>query len=107
MICCCFVIHLEQARSALGGAYILGGLMPVISYRNAVYMQNELSGIQIDPTIIDRYAGLERAQAEALALDLTVGFAERIQQAVHGFYVMTPFNRVALVCRILDMIRRL
>lgn len=101
------VIHLEQARSALGGAYILGGLMPVISYRNAVYMQNELSGIQIDPTIIDRYAGLERAQAEALALDLTVGFAERIQQAVHGFYVMTPFNRVALVCRILDMIRRL
>lgn len=100
-------VHLEQARSVLDGAYILGGLMPVISYRNAVYMQNELSGIQIDPDIVERYAGLGRAHAEALALDLTVGFAERIQQAVHGFYVITPFNRVNLVCRILEMIRRL
>ena len=86
---------------------IMGGILPVVSHRNALYMQNELSGIVLDPDVIDRYEGLNREQGEALALDISVRVAERIRNTVSGFYLITPFNRVKLVNRILAEIKKL
>ncbi|MBQ6622941.1 MAG: bifunctional homocysteine S-methyltransferase/methylenetetrahydrofolate reductase [Mogibacterium sp.] len=98
--------NLRRAREELR-SYLLGGLMPVVSERNALFMNSEVNGITVDQSIIDRYRGLDRGPAEDLAVKLTVERAERIAPLVDGFYVITPFRRVELMLRILRELRRL
>lgn len=92
------VEHLRQARETLGpGVRLLAGILPVVSQRNALFMENEVNGIHVAPEIIERYAGLDRAQGEALGLELSVEMARAALPFADGFYLMTPFNRVALM----------
>ncbi|HHX38262.1 MAG TPA: bifunctional homocysteine S-methyltransferase/methylenetetrahydrofolate reductase [Clostridiaceae bacterium] len=101
------VERMAQMREELPEAYIMGGIMPIVSHRNALYMQNELSGMYIDDDIVARYEGKNRDQGEAVALDITVRLAEQISPYIDGFYLITPFNRVDLICRILSEIKNL
>ncbi len=96
--------NIERAREALSGR-IIGGLFPVISERNARFLHSEVAGISVDERVIEAYAGLDRAQGEEMAVRLCARAAARIAPFVDGFYIMTPFQRVALVCRVMEAIR--
>lgn len=100
------VENLIRAREELD-AYLLGGLFPVVSERNARFLNNEIAGIRVDDSIIHKYEGLERNEAEQLAFDVTLEFARRISSYVDGFYIVTPFQRTELVSRIIREVRRL
>lgn len=90
------------------GAKIICGLMPLVSYRNAMFMQNEMPGIHVDERIISRYrADMTREEAEETAVSLCVETAQKLYDWADGFYLMTPFHRVGLVNRIIDAVRRL
>ena len=39
--------NLALARQTLEGCYLLGGIIPVVSYRNACFMNSEMAGIEI------------------------------------------------------------
>lgn len=99
--------NLKQARQVLrpAGAYIIGGIIPVISQRNALFMENEINGIHVSPEIIARYEGLDRDAAEALALELSVEIAKDMAPFIDGYYLMTPFGRTSLMARIIAGIR--
>ena len=84
---------------------ILGGIFPVISYRNACFLNNEVAGIKLDQTLIDRYAGKNRDEGEALAEEISLEIARTIAPFVDGFYLMTPFQRTELMGRIIRGIR--
>ena len=58
--------NLHRARGALSG-YLFGGLFPVVSQKNARFLDNEVAGMLIDPRVIQAYEGLDRVQGEALA----------------------------------------
>lgn len=96
--------NLKRAKTELD-AYILGGIMPVVSERNARFMNSEVNGIEVDPEIIRRYQGLERAEAENLAVRISTEVAKAMASSVDGFYVITPFNRTELVRRVVESIR--
>lgn len=98
--------NLERARSVLSGR-IFGGLFPVVSEKNARFLHSEVAGIRVDERIIAAYEGLDRAQGEALAVRLCREAAERIAQSVDGFYIMTPFQRIVLVCEVIKAIENL
>ena len=96
--------NLQHAREVLKGK-ILGGIFPVISYRNACFLNNEVAGIKLDQTLIDRYAGKNRDEGEALAEEISLEIARTIAPFVDGFYLMTPFQRTELMGRIIRGIR--
>ena len=98
--------NLEQARSVLSGR-IFGGLFPVVSEKNARFLHSEVAGIRVDERVIAAYEGLDRTQGEALAVRLCRDTARRIAPLVDGFYIMTPFQRVALVCEVIKAIENL
>ena len=79
--------------------------MPVISERNARFMNSEVNGIDVEEELIQRYVGLNREEAENLALEVSVEIGKAIADSADGFYVITPFNRVSLVSRIVEAIR--
>ena len=96
--------NLERARAELS-AELFGGIMPLVSYRNACFVNNEVSGITIPQETVDRYEGKNREQAERLAILLSVQTAKRISAAVDGYYLITPFQRAGLIGSIIDAIK--
>ena len=100
------VQNLQQARQTLGPeAKILAGILPVVSQRNAIFMENEVNGIHVDAAIIDRFAGLDRAAGEELGIKISVQAAKAALPYADGFYLMTPFNRVALMERLIARLK--
>ena len=100
------VQNLQQARQTLGPeAKILAGILPVVSQRNAIFMENEVNGIHVDAAIIDRFAGLDRAAGEELGIEISVQAAKAALPYADGFYLMTPFNRVALMERLIARLK--
>ena len=99
--------NLRTARDTLPGALILGGIMPVVSERNARFMESEITGIHVEERIINAYHGLDREAAEELAVELSLGIARDIKPYIDGYYIITPFSRTALVARIAaEMMKR-
>ena len=100
------VENLKKTRETLGEkAKILAGIMPVVSQRNAIFMENEVNGIHVDAEIIERFAGLDRAQGEELGLEVSVRAAQAAAPYADGFYLMTPFNRIALMERLIARLK--
>ena len=100
------VENLKKTRETLGPkAKILAGIMPVVSQRNAVFMENEVNGIHVDAEIIQRFAGLDREQGEQLGLEVAVQAAKAAAPYADGFYLMTPFNRIALMDRLIARLK--
>lgn len=92
--------NLERARGVLSGR-LIGGIFPVVSEKNARFLHSEVAGITLDERIIEAYSGLDRMQSEELAVRLCLDAARRIAPFVDGFYIMTPFQRVQLVCSVM------
>ena len=100
-------LHLERAMDELRGAKLIGGLFPVVSEKNARFLQSEVHGITVDEAVVRAYVGLDRAQGEDMAVRLCREAASRISPFVDGYYIMTPFQRVELVCRVIRATRNL
>ena len=96
--------NLKKARSVLKGK-ILGGIFPVVSHRNACFLNNEISGMRVCDEIIRLYEGRDREEAEHLAVTISARIAQEISPYTDGFYLMTPFRRVALMTRIMEELK--
>ena len=100
------VENLKKARETLGEqAKILAGILPVVSQRNAIFMENEVNGIHVDEAIIQKFEGLDRAAGEELGLEVSVQAAKAAAPYADGFYLMTPFNRIALMERLIARLK--
>ena len=96
--------NLKRARESLNGK-ILGGIFPIVSYRNACFLNNEIAGMRVCDEIIQLYKDKDRDEAEALAASISARVAREIAPYTDGLYIMTPFRRVALVSRIIQNIQ--
>ena len=96
--------NLKRAREALNGK-ILGGIFPIVSYRNACFLNNEIAGMRVCDEIIQLYKDRDRGESEALAAAISARVAREIEPYTDGLYLMTPFRRVELITRIIREIR--
>lgn len=88
------------------GAKILCGLMPLVSYKNALFMSTEMPGIRVPQDIVDRYSpDMSREEAEEVARQVSLDIAAKMKDITDGYYFMVPFNRVQLICSIINEIR--
>lgn len=84
-------------------ARILCGIMPLVSRKNAVFMKNEMTGIEIEDTIIDRYReGASKEEGEQVGVEIAKEVMEMTKDFVDGYYFSFPFNRVYLLKKILE-----
>ena len=92
--------HLQLARTRLS-AKILGGIMPIVSYRNACFLHSEVAGIRVDEQLVELYRDKDKAQCARLAEEVSVHIARQIAPWVDGYYLITPFARVGLIGKII------
>lgn len=82
---------------------IICGIMPLVSYRNAMFIKNELPGIFVPDEVVEQYnPNMTKAEAEAVARKISLDVIEQLDGIADGYYFMTPFNRVSLICDIID-----
>lgn len=106
----------QQAAENLKKAYeilrpldakLLGGIIPVVSSRNARFMDSEISGINVDPAVTEMYEGKSRDECTELAVELSTRIARGIRGFVDGYYLMTPFSRTDIMSRLVHNIREM
>ena len=93
--------NLIQAKKELKGK-ILAGIMPVVSYRNACFMESEISGINVDETIINLFKDKGKEESIELGIKIAGEIIKRVEPYCDGFYLMTPFGKAEIICRIIE-----
>lgn len=96
--------NLKKARMALKGR-IYAGLMPIVSWRNACFLKNEISGMDIPDALALRYKDKNREECEAISLDFCAEMAGQMKDDCDGFYLMTPFSRISLMERLIQILK--
>ena len=85
------------------GAYILCGIMPFVSRKNAVFMKNEISGVNVTDELIERYPeNGTKEEGEAVGIALAKEVIRMIDDFADGYYFTFPFNRVYMLPKILE-----
>ena len=85
----------------LTGAKILGGILPPVSLKNAMFIKNEMAGMDIPEEVLGRYhAEMTREEGELVGAALAKELMKQLDPFVDGYYFMLPFNRVSLIERI-------
>ncbi len=84
------------------GARILCGIMPLVSYRNAMFMKNEMTGIHVTEEVLAKYPKEgTKQEGEAVGVSIAKEVIEMTKDFVEGYYFSFPFNRVYLLDQIL------
>ena len=84
------------------GTKLLIGILPLISYRNANFLKNEMVGIDVPDDILHRYSpDMTREEGEETGAEISVGIMEKVSDFADGFYFMLPFNRVSVFEKIM------
>lgn len=82
---------------------ILCGMMPLISYRNASFIKNEIYGIHVPDEVLERFSpDMTRAEGEAVGIEIAKEVMHKLKDIADGYYFMLPFNRAHLVEQILN-----
>ncbi|HEY0079066.1 MAG TPA: bifunctional homocysteine S-methyltransferase/methylenetetrahydrofolate reductase [Pyrinomonadaceae bacterium] len=84
---------------------IVAGIWPLVSYRNAEFLHNEVPGVRVTPSIMERMRiasdkGKEQARDEGLkiARELLLDVRDRVQ----GVQVSAPFNNVKYALEVFE-----
>ena len=85
------------------GAKILIGIMPLVSYRNALFIKNEMPGIHVPDEVLAQYSpDGSREEWEQTAAEISKKVITAGKDVGAGYYFMTPFHRVSLIKRIME-----
>lgn len=91
--------HIKQET----GARILCGIMPFVSLKNAVFMKNEMTGIDVTEEVLARYReDMTREEGEQAGIDLAKEMMAVTDDFADGYYFSFPFNRVSMLEKILQ-----
>lgn len=85
------------------GARILCGIMPFVSLKNALFMKNEMTGIDVTEEVLSRYReDMTRQEGEAAGILLAKEIMTWTEGFADGYYFSFPFNRVHMLKEILS-----
>lgn len=87
------------------GARILCGIMPLVSKKNALFIKNEMTGINVTDNIVQMYDGVEgKSEGEHIGVKIASDMVKLVSDFADGYYFSIPFNRVYLLEKIMEVI---
>lgn len=98
--------NIKKATETLG-VPIFAGIMPLVGYKNALFINNEVPGIKIDEETIEGFRDKSREEAETIGINLSMESIYKLYPHVSGFYLMTPLKRTHVICEIIKKIKEI
>lgn len=84
------------------GIPILAGIWPLASYRNALFMRNEVPGVIVPDAIMERMASVESREGQlAMGVEIAREAVARVRDRVAGIQVSAPFGRIDTACAVI------
>lgn len=86
---------------------IFPGIFPVISYRNAEFLHNEVPGISVPAELRTKLSAYEDvADQRKVALEYTMELVEDISSSVDGLYLVSPLNKWEIALEFVRQVRQ-
>ncbi|POB09146.1 MAG: bifunctional homocysteine S-methyltransferase/methylenetetrahydrofolate reductase [Sulfobacillus thermosulfidooxidans] len=83
---------------------LLLGVMPLVSYRQALYLHNEVPGITIGTEILAQFEHVQ--DGTALGIDMACALLDDLESVIQGVYLVPSFNRVEPLLPLIAYIRQ-
>lgn len=85
------------------------GIMPITSYNNAVFLHNEVRGIELSSDFLNSLEAVkdDKEKCQELALEESKRLIDVALQHFNGIYLITPFMRYDLVLELSDYIDKI
>lgn len=85
---------------------ILAGIMPIVSYKNALFLNNEVPGITVPEDKIEMFKSANgKEESIEIGISIAVETIDKIRDRVDGIYFITPFNRIDIIKEIMDRVK--
>ena len=98
--------NLKEARERLD-CKIMAGILPIASYKNALFLNNEVSGIRIPENVLSLLKDKKPDDALKVSYDYSMRTVREVTDFCDGYYLMTPLKKIDLVVSLIEEIRRL
>jgi homocysteine S-methyltransferase len=84
---------------------VMAGIWPLASYRNAEFMHNEVPGVVVPESTMQRMAAVANQSKEdqlAIGVEIAREMIEHVRHRVNGIQVSAPFGRIDIVLAVLE-----
>ena len=96
--------NIRLAREKLH-AKLYVGILPPSSYKNALFLHNEVPGITIPQELLDGLEGTDRSSAAAVSLNWCRNLMDSASACCDGYYLMTPVRRTDLTLSLISYVK--
>ena len=84
------------------GVPIIAGIWPLVSYRNASFMRNEVPGVVVPDAVMERMASVESREDQlAMGIQIARESVARVRDRVAGIQVSAPFGNIEAACAVI------
>ena len=88
------------------GIPIIAGIWPLVSYRNASFMRNEVPGVVVPDAVMERMASVESREDQlAMGIEIARESVARVRDRVAGIQVSAPFGNIDAACAVIGTSR--
>jgi homocysteine S-methyltransferase len=99
-----FLDALEKEQGGELPIPIIAGIWPLASYRNAEFTKNEVPGVVVPDSTMERMAAVAKSSKEdqlAVGVEIAREMIAQVRHRVGGIQVSAPFGRVDIVLAVL------
>jgi homocysteine S-methyltransferase len=84
------------------GIPIIAGIWPLVSYRNASFMRNEVPGVVVPDAVMERMASVKsREEQLAMGIQIARESVARVRDRAAGIQVSAPFGNIDTACAVI------
>jgi len=85
------------------GVPIMAGVWPLVSHRNALFMKNEVPGVVIPDSVMQRMAAVSSREDQLkVGIDIARESVDRIRDRVRGIQVSAPLGKIANALAVIE-----
>jgi homocysteine S-methyltransferase len=98
------LLKFMDEASAFGTIPIIAGVWPLVSFKNAEFMRNEVPGVEVPDSVMERMSRCKtREEGIAEGIRIASEICRTIEPYIQGYQVSAPFGRVELALKVLGM----
>ncbi len=84
------------------GIPIIAGIWPLVSYRNASFMRNEVPGVVVPDAVMERMASVQSREDQlAMGIQIARESVARVRDRAAGIQVSAPFGNIDTACAVI------
>ncbi len=82
---------------------IIAGIWPLVSYRNASFMRNEVPGVIVPDAVMERMASVDSREGQlAMGIEIARQSVAQVRDRVAGIQVSAPFGNIETALAVIE-----